>query len=146
PRTRPPRRRPPLPGPWPPSAISGRSPIAPWRLRHRVLSSDQAAWGDRRRRRRTPGGTGRGESGAGSRPPFGRVSPRSPFSGGFGPRESSIMSELMLVTGAGGFIGGHLVRDLLERGHRVRAVDKKPLDEWYQVFPDAENVVADLND
>jgi len=56
------------------------------------------------------------------------------------------MSELMLVTGAGGFIGGHLVRDLLERGHRVRAVDKKPLDEWYQVFPDAENVVADLND
>jgi nucleoside-diphosphate-sugar epimerase len=35
--------------------------------------------------------------------------------------------------------------DLLRRGHtRIRAVDIKPLDEWYQVFPNVENVVADL--
>jgi GDP-D-mannose 3',5'-epimerase len=50
-----------------------------------------------------------------------------------------------LVTGAGGFIGGHLVRRLRDEGvSRVRAVDVKPLDEWYQVFPDVENVVANL--
>jgi nucleoside-diphosphate-sugar epimerase len=52
----------------------------------------------------------------------------------------------VLVTGAGGFIGGHLVADLLEQGKDVRAVDVKPQDEWYQVHSDAENVVADCAD
>ena len=52
----------------------------------------------------------------------------------------------VLVTGAGGFIGGHLVADLLENGKDVRAVDVKPQDEWYQVHSDAENVVADCAD
>jgi len=52
----------------------------------------------------------------------------------------------VLVTGAGGFIGGHLVADLLESGKTVRAVDIKPQDEWYQVHSDAENVVADCAD
>ena len=51
----------------------------------------------------------------------------------------------ILVTGAGGFIGGHLVRDLLEGGATVRAVDKKPMDEWYQRFDDAENLELDLS-
>jgi nucleoside-diphosphate-sugar epimerase len=52
---------------------------------------------------------------------------------------------LVVVTGAGGFIGGHLVRDLREQGFRkVRAVDVKPLGEWYQRFDDVENVRADL--
>ncbi len=51
----------------------------------------------------------------------------------------------ILVTGAGGFIGGHLVRDLLEKGESVRAVDKKPAGEWYQRFDDAENVELDLS-
>ena len=54
------------------------------------------------------------------------------------------MSELTLVAGAGGFIGGHLVRDLLAKGVAVRAVDKKPLEEWYFRSPHVENVVADL--
>ena len=51
----------------------------------------------------------------------------------------------VVVCGAGGFIGGHLVGDLLRRGHgRVRAVDIKPLERWYQRFPEADNLVLDL--
>ncbi|GAA3518758.1 NAD-dependent epimerase/dehydratase family protein [Aeromicrobium panaciterrae] len=52
----------------------------------------------------------------------------------------------VLVTGAGGFIGGHLVADLLAAGKDVRAVDIKPQQEWYQVHSGAENVVADCAD
>ncbi len=50
------------------------------------------------------------------------------------------------LAGAGGFIGGHLTERLLEEGNEVRAVDRKPIDQWYQVFPDAENVIADLSE
>jgi GDP-D-mannose 3', 5'-epimerase len=49
-----------------------------------------------------------------------------------------------VVCGGGGFIGGHLVADLLRQGQKVRAVDLKPLDEWFQLFPDAENLQLDL--
>jgi len=35
----------------------------------------------------------------------------------------------ILVAGAGGFIGGHLVKELLKKGNKVRAVDIKPLNE-----------------
>src|SRR5947209_636355 len=56
------------------------------------------------------------------------------------------MSERVVVTGAGGFIGGHLVADLLRQGKTVRAVDVKPLDEWYQLFPDADNLQLDLRE
>ena len=55
------------------------------------------------------------------------------------------MSEdLIVVAGAGGFIGGHLVANLRSRGVKVRAVDIKPIGEWYQVFDDVENLVLDL--
>jgi len=52
----------------------------------------------------------------------------------------------VLVAGGGGFIGGHLVADLLAEGHTVRSVDVKPSEEWYQVHDGAENVVADLSE
>src|SRR4051812_45540151 len=52
---------------------------------------------------------------------------------------------VVLVAGGGGFIGGHLVADLLAKGKRVRAVDQKPLDQWYQVFDAADNVQLDLS-
>lgn len=52
----------------------------------------------------------------------------------------------ILVTGAGGFIGGHMVKDLLAKGQAVRAVDIKPQDEWHQVHEAAENIVGDCSD
>ncbi|MEP7309702.1 MAG: NAD-dependent epimerase/dehydratase family protein [Acidobacteriota bacterium] len=52
---------------------------------------------------------------------------------------------LVVVTGAGGFIGGHLTGELRRLGYQhVRAVDVKPLDEWYQTFPDVDNRQLDL--
>lgn len=52
----------------------------------------------------------------------------------------------VVVTGAGGFIGGHLVRALRGRGDSVRAVDRRPISEWHQVVDGAENVRVDLRD
>ena len=50
-----------------------------------------------------------------------------------------------LVAGAGGFIGGHLVADLVARGYgEVVAVDVKPLDEWFLISPDVDNRTLDL--
>lgn len=55
-------------------------------------------------------------------------------------------NQLTVITGAGGFIGGHMVAELRRQGYRrIRAVDIKPLDEWYQVFGDVENLMLDLN-
>jgi GDP-D-mannose 3',5'-epimerase len=56
-------------------------------------------------------------------------------------------SDLVVVPGGGGFIGGHLVAELRRRGfERVRAVDIKPLQRWYQVFDDIDNLQVDLRD
>ena len=54
--------------------------------------------------------------------------------------------ERVLVTGAGGFIGSHLVAELRNRGvNTIRAVDVKEPAEWFQRFDDVENVTDDLS-
>lgn len=53
----------------------------------------------------------------------------------------------ILITGAGGFIGGHLTAYFLKQGEaEIRAVDSKPLEEWYQRFDEVENLQLDLQD
>src|SRR5687767_11924824 len=59
---------------------------------------------------------------------------------------SRMKDKKVVVCGGGGFIGGHLVGDLLRQGFTdVRSVDVKPFGEWYQQHPDAENLPLDLN-
>ncbi|HZZ43165.1 MAG TPA: NAD-dependent epimerase/dehydratase family protein [Tepidisphaeraceae bacterium] len=53
----------------------------------------------------------------------------------------------VLVAGGGGFIGGHLVGELLKAGYTdIRSVDIKPTTEWYNLYPNVENLVLDLGD
>ena len=59
--------------------------------------------------------------------------------------DDDFKNDLVLVAGAGGFIGGWLVKNLIARGYtKIRAVDLKPKNEWYQSFPQVENLVLDL--
>ena len=51
-----------------------------------------------------------------------------------------------LVVGAGGFIAGHLVNRLLIEGSKVKAVDIKPLEFWFQKFDKSENISMDMSD
>ena len=55
------------------------------------------------------------------------------------------VKRVIVVTGAGGFIGGHLVKRLLDEGHVVRGADIKPLNERYQVHRTAENHVGPVD-
>ena len=59
----------------------------------------------------------------------------------------NLRGEKAVVCGAGGFIGGHLVKYLIGQGvDVVRAVDIKPLDDWYQQTDGVENLSLDLKD
>src|SRR6267378_4099852 len=63
-----------------------------------------------------------------------------------GGRKPPNPSRLIVVTGAGGFIGGHLVKYFYDHGFRnIRAVDKKPFGQWYQCLPQAENLCLDCS-
>jgi GDP-D-mannose 3',5'-epimerase len=56
-----------------------------------------------------------------------------------------LAKERVVVAGAGGFIGGHLVADLIRGGRTdVVAVDIKPFEEWHQRFDGVENRQLDL--
>ncbi|MFZ6027670.1 MAG: NAD-dependent epimerase/dehydratase family protein, partial [Chloroflexota bacterium] len=56
-------------------------------------------------------------------------------------------SDLLVIAGAGGFIGGALVRYFHEQGFtNLRAVDKKPLPAWYQRTPGVESLCLDLSE
>ncbi|MCL4528962.1 MAG: NAD-dependent epimerase/dehydratase family protein, partial [Chloroflexi bacterium] len=55
--------------------------------------------------------------------------------------------DLIVVAGGGGFIGGWLTRYFHDLGYtRIRAVDKKPLQDWYQRTPGVENLCLDLSE
>jgi nucleoside-diphosphate-sugar epimerase len=56
------------------------------------------------------------------------------------------MKSTYLVCGAGGFIGGHLVKSLLDDGHIVICADIKPLHNWFQIFDINKNFSLDLKD
>lgn len=60
-------------------------------------------------------------------------------------KDSASLSAPIVITGAGGFIGGHLVNAFRNAGYRdIRAADIKPLDEWYQVFRDVKNFAGPI--
>jgi nucleoside-diphosphate-sugar epimerase len=55
--------------------------------------------------------------------------------------------DLIVIAGAGGFIAGALARYFHEMGYtRIRAVDRKPLPEWYQHVPGVESLSMDLSE
>lgn len=55
--------------------------------------------------------------------------------------------DLIVVAGAGGFIGGNLTLYFKEQGFtRIRAVDKKPLSQWYLRVPGVESLCLDLSE
>ncbi len=54
--------------------------------------------------------------------------------------------DLIVITGGGGFIAGNLARYFTKKGFtRIRAVDKKPLYEWYLRVPGVENLCLDVS-
>lgn len=55
--------------------------------------------------------------------------------------------DLIVITGAGGFIAGALTRYFHDQGFtRIRAIDKKPLPQWYQRVEGVESLCLDLSE
>ena len=62
------------------------------------------------------------------------------------PIASAVKDDLIVIGGAGGFIGGNLTAYFKKKGFaRIRAIDKKPIYEWYQAVPGVENLSLDLS-
>ena len=61
-------------------------------------------------------------------------------------KDGDVANRLVVVAGAGGFIGGHLVAELTRRGARVRAADIKPVPTWFHRDPRTQMISADLKD
>src|SRR5258708_1448832 len=57
-----------------------------------------------------------------------------------------MISGKIVVCGGGGFIGGNMGADFVRQGKKRRGSAVKPLDEWVQVFADAENRQLDLRE
>ena len=51
-----------------------------------------------------------------------------------------------LICGAGGFIGGHLMKDLLNEGNQIVCADIKPIEYWFQTSEKNKNFVLDLKE
>jgi len=65
------------------------------------------------------------------------------------PKAASVLNkdDQIVIGGAGGFIAGALTRYFRAQGFtRIRAVDKKPLPQWYQIVPGVESLCLDLSD
>ena len=56
------------------------------------------------------------------------------------------MMSKYLVCGAGGFIGGHLVKDLIKSGNEVVCADIKPMEYWFQFYDTNKNYSLDLKE
>jgi nucleoside-diphosphate-sugar epimerase len=61
-------------------------------------------------------------------------------------KDVDVANRLVVVTGAGGFIGGHLCSELTRRGARVRAADIKPVPTWFQRIPRTQLISVDLKE
>ena len=51
-----------------------------------------------------------------------------------------------LIAGAGGFIGGHLMKRLQLDGHEIICADIKPTSSWFQISDKNKNLSFDLKD
>ena len=54
------------------------------------------------------------------------------------------MKSKFLICGAGGFIGGHLVKSLIDEGNEVVCADIKPYEYWFQLNENCKNFSLDL--
>jgi nucleoside-diphosphate-sugar epimerase len=56
-------------------------------------------------------------------------------------------NDLIVITGAGGFIGGALAKYFQDQGFtNIRGVDRKPLPEWYQIVPGVQSLCLDVSE
>lgn len=53
--------------------------------------------------------------------------------------------DLVIVAGDEGFIGGHLVAQLIDQRRQVRPADGKPLEIWHQVLAAVDNRALEVS-